>query len=66
MAGLDYDFEAIEERHCAYVFVQRQLGHMNIPRELDSEPCGQRHVLFDELSGVLPENPTPDDPHPRR
>lgn len=61
IAGLDYDFEAIEERHWAYVLAQREPGYMNIPRALDSEPSRQRHVLFDQLSGVLPENRTPDD-----
>lgn len=61
IAGLDYDFEAVEERYWAYVHAQREPGYMNIPRKLDSEPSRQRHALFDWLSGVRPENRSPDD-----
>ncbi|UQY86194.1 hypothetical protein LQE85_11830 [Stenotrophomonas rhizophila] len=44
IAGLEYDYEAIEGCHWAYVFAHRELSFINIPRELDSEPSRQRHV----------------------
>lgn len=61
IAGLEYDWKAIDERYWAHVLSQREAGYMNVARELDCEPSRQRHVTFDWLSGTSPEDANPED-----
>lgn len=62
IAGLEYDFKAVEERYWAYVFAQPPgPGGFFVPRELDSDAPEQRHTVFNWLSGTTPETARPED-----
>lgn len=52
--GLEYDYEAIQQRQLAYSFEQSKSGKKAywIPAELDSHSVRLRHEQIDTLSGV--------------
>lgn len=61
IAGLEYDYQAVELRYWAYIRTQPAGEGILVPRELDSDPSRLRHELFDWLSGVDPALRSPND-----
>jgi len=52
IAGLEYDYDAVEQRYWSYIRSQPAGEAILVPRELDSDPSRMRHELFDWLSGA--------------
>lgn len=52
IAGLEYDYEAVERRSFEYLRSKTTPGPVWMPRELDYDSCRIRHEEFDFLSGV--------------
>ncbi len=61
--GLEYDYEAIQQRQLAYALEQSKTGKnaYSIPAELDSHSVRLRHEQIDTLSGVEAEQRAPND-----
>lgn len=61
--GLEYDYEAIQQRQLAYALEQSKSGKnvYCIPAELNSHSVRLRHEQIDTLSGVEAEQRTPND-----
>src|SRR5690606_2892568 len=50
-----------EEAYWKFILEKQPGKGASIPRELDPEPCRQRHATFDWLSGATPGTSTPED-----
>jgi hypothetical protein len=61
IAGLPYNYEKTREQGWAYLTAHPPGEAVWMPREIQWEPSGQRHVEFDWLSGSEPGNSTPAD-----
>lgn len=61
--GLEYDYEAIQQRELAYTLEQSQKGSSAywLPSELDSHSVRIRHEHIDVLCGVIPDQRKPSD-----
>ncbi|MDI4665038.1 hypothetical protein K9U40_11955 [Xanthobacter autotrophicus] len=61
IAGLEYDFEAIDQRHWEHVSSEPPDKALWVPADLNPEPSRNRHREFDFLSGVAADSRSPAD-----
>lgn len=61
IAGLPYNYEALDRREMDFLLAQPQGQAVWIPRDLDPDPSRRRHAVFDWLSGTTPQSSRPDD-----
>ena len=61
IAGLAYNYSAVEEQYWQFARAQPPVDAYLVPREYQYEPSAQRHAVFDWLSGTTSGTSAPDD-----